>query len=134
MKPAYLLDTNIVSQLLRGPSAADQHLLKMQRDSWGISAVTRGELSFGIALRPEAVRLRQKVSAFLDTCHTWPWDSEAADWFGRIRADLRQQGQSIGYADEMIAAHALALGCILVTDNVRHFQRVAGLRVENWLS
>ncbi len=52
---------------------------------------------------------------------------------GVFRADLRQQGQSIGYADEMIAAHALALDCTLVTDNVRHFQRVAGLRLENWL-
>lgn len=133
MKTAYLLDTNIVSQLIRGPSPADQRLLQLHRDSWCISAVTRGELRFGVALRPDALRLRQRVDAFLDACRTAPWDSQAADCFGSIRADLRQQGQSIGYADEMIAAHALALDCTLVTDNVRHFQRVAGLRLENWL-
>jgi len=134
VKPTYLLDTNIVSCLLRSPSPADLRLSQIDRDRWCISAVTRGELRFGLALKPEATRLRQKVEAFLEASQTAPWDQEAADCFGRVRAQLHQKGQSIGFADEMIAAHALALGCTLVTDNLRHFQRVAGLRLENWLS
>ena len=73
------------------------------------------------------------VEAFLAVAHTAPWDERAADEHGRIRATLAGKGQRIGDFDEMIAAHALALRAIVVTDNVRHFSRVAGLRIENWL-
>ncbi|WP_310889368.1 type II toxin-antitoxin system VapC family toxin [Delftia sp. UME58] len=62
-----------------------------------------------------------------------PWDARAANQHGQLRAYLRAQDSPIGDFDEMIAAHALALDAILVTDNVRHFERIPGLRIENWL-
>ena len=61
------------------------------------------------------------------------WDEQAADRHGRLRARLRGLGAPIGDFDEMIAAHALSLGAVLVTDNVRHFERVGGLVIENWV-
>lgn len=133
MNPSFLLDTNIVSQIIKAPSKADRKLRKLTLDEWCISAVTRGELRFGLALRPEATSLRLRVEELLSNCRTAAWDERAADCFGQVRAELRGIGQTIGFADEMIAAHALALNCTLVTNNEKHFSRVPGLRVENWL-
>ena len=109
----YLLDTNMASAAMRGVPAVDDRLRALQPSDWCISAVTRAELQFGVALRP--------------------WDAHAADAHGRVRADLRRAGTPIGDFDEMIAAHALALGAVVITDNVRHFERIDGLALENWL-
>ncbi|MDZ7856835.1 type II toxin-antitoxin system VapC family toxin [Sphaerotilus sp.] len=128
----YLLDTNAVSAALRGAPGIDQRLLALDADDWCISAVTHSELRYGLALRPEALRLARMVEAFLQTATTAPWDAAAAEVHGRLRAALRQRGTPIGDFDEMIAAHALALGAVLVTDNVRHFEQVPGLVIENW--
>lgn len=133
MRPLFLLDTNIVSHLIRGPSKADRRLAKLSLDEWFISAVTRAELRYGLALKPQAARLRLRVETFLDGCQTMPWDQRAADYHGSLRAALRAAGKPIGWADEMIAAHALALDCTLVTDNAKHFACVANLKCENWL-
>lgn len=128
----YLLDTDTVSHALRGP-VLDQRLRALDPSEWCISAVTRGELRFGLALRPDAVRLAALVDAFLATAECAPWDRSAADEFGVLRAALRATGHSFGVLDEMIAAHALALGAILVTGNAAHFGRVASLRIEDWI-
>ena len=64
---------------------------------------------------------------------TEPFDERAADEYGRVRSELERQGIGIGVADELIASHALSLSAIIVTDNVRHFERVPGLEVQNWL-
>ena len=98
-----------------------------------ISAVTRAELRFGVVLRPKANRLAQVVDGFLSIARTVAWDSGAADAHGQLRATLTAKGRRIGDFDEMVAAHALALGATLVTDNVRHFSRVSGLKIENWI-
>ncbi len=95
--------------------------------------MTRAELRFGVARRPGAIRLAQVVDAFLSVARTEAWDARAADRHGELRAALTAKGRRIGDFDEMIAAHALALGAVLVTDNVRHFSRVAGLKIENWV-
>jgi len=84
-------------------------------------------------LRPESVRISRLVEGFIAVARTASWDASAADAHGRLRAQLRLQGSPIGDFDEMIAAHALSLGAVMVTDNTRHFERVAGLVVENWL-
>jgi tRNA(fMet)-specific endonuclease VapC len=128
-----MLDTNAASAALRGDPALDARLAELQPGEYCISAVTRSELRYGLALRPEAVRLARLVDAFLDAIPTLPWDAAAADRHGLLRAGLRRAGRPIGDFDEMIAAHALTVGAILVTDNVRHFERIEGVRVENWV-
>lgn len=129
----YLLDTNIASAVLRGMPSVDARIAQLDPAQLCISAVTRAELRYGLALRPGAVKLAQLVDAFLNTFITVPWDASAADYHGRLRAYLRVRGTPIGDFDEMIAAHALSLGATLVTDNVQHFRRVDELRIDNWL-
>lgn len=129
----YMLDTNTASAALRGTAGLDQRLEQLEPTEWCISAVTHSEMRFGVALKPEAHRLAQYVEAFLQAATTAAWDEAAADVHGRLRAALRSRGTPIGDFDEMIAAHALALGAVLVTDNTRHFERVDGLALENWV-
>lgn len=131
--PLYMLDTNVASAALKGNSDLDERLQQLAPTDWCISAVTRSELSFGVALRPQATRLARVVEAFLETAVTAPWDEAAADEHGKLRARLRLAGTPIGDFDEMIAGHALSLAAVLVTDNVKHFERVEGLVVENWI-
>jgi tRNA(fMet)-specific endonuclease VapC len=95
--------------------------------------VTCAEIHYGAARRPEAVRLHRLVNEFLNIAPVLPWDAKAAQRHGTLRAHLKAQGTPIGDFDEMIAAHALALGAVVVTDNTRHFARVPGLVIENWL-
>ena len=129
----YMLDTNAVSVVLRGHDGIDAKLSTLEGDDWCISAVTRAELRYGLARKPEAKQLARLVNGFLELATTAPWDANAADAHGKLRAVLRKAGTPIGDFDEMIAAHALALGCVLVTDNVQHFKRVKSLKIENWV-
>ena len=129
----YLLDTNTAVAALRGAAGLDSRLQGLQPDEWCISAVTNAEMRFGVVIRPEAVQLGRYVDAFLAVARTEPWDAACAEFHAVVRAQLRAKGQVLGDFDEMIAAHALALGAVLVTDNMRHFRRVEGLRLENWI-
>lgn len=131
--PLYMLDTNTASASMRGNAGIDERLLRLDPGQWCISAVTRAELRYGVALKPEATRLAGVVDAFLQATATLPWTEDAADAHGALRAKLRRAGTPIGDFDEMIAAHALAVGAVLVTGNVRHFQQVDGLVIENWV-
>lgn len=129
----YLLDTNTAVAAMRGTAGLDSRLQQLQPDDWCISAVTNAEMRFGVSARPDAVQLERYVDAFLAVAHTEPWDAACAEFHAMVRAQLRAKAQSLGDFDEMIAAHALALGAVLVTDNLRHFKRVEGLRLENWI-
>ena len=129
----YMLDTNAVSAVMRGNPLMDDRLLKLDPADWCISAVTHSEICYGLALRPEATTLIRAVDAFLAVAKTLAWDAAAAATHGRLRAQLRQAGTPIGDFDEMIAAHALSAGAVLITDNERHFRRISGLPVENWI-
>ncbi len=129
----YMLDTNAVSAVMRGNPQMDDRLLQLDPADWCISAVTHSEICYGLALRPEATTLIRAADAFLAVATTLAWDAVAAAAHGRLRAQLRQAGTPIGDFDEMIAAHALSVGAVLVTDNERHFRRISGLPVENWI-
>jgi len=129
----FMLDTNAASEAIRGNPAFDARLQTLTPGQWCISAVTCSELRFGIARRPEAVRLHRIVQEFLRITPILPWDSQAAIQHGDLRAHLKGSGTPIGDFDEMIAAHALAVGAVVVTDNTRHFKRVPGLVLDNWL-
>ena len=96
-----------------------------------ISAVSEGELRYGVARLPGAKRLETIVDEFLLRVTVHPWDSDAAQHYGRLRATLEREGQPMGNLDLMIAAHALALGVVLVT-NDQAFTRVKKLKLADW--
>ncbi|TSA00819.1 MAG: type II toxin-antitoxin system VapC family toxin [Methylococcus sp.] len=96
--------------------------------------MTRAELLYGLKRLPKEHLLQNAVRQFLKIVHNLPWDAEAAAWSAEIRHQLHSSGQPIGEVDMMIAAHALASGSVLVTNNHRHYQRIeAPLILENWL-
>jgi tRNA(fMet)-specific endonuclease VapC len=128
----YLLDTNTASYVIKGKSAAvDRRLLKVPQVA--ISAVTEGELRYGVARLPDARRLNPLVEAFCAHVTILPWDSEAAREYGPLRATLEREGQQMGNLDLMIGAHAMALGFVLVTHD-HAFKRIKKLKVEDWTS
>jgi tRNA(fMet)-specific endonuclease VapC len=128
----YLLDTNIASSIIKGNSAAvDRRLTKIPMAQLGISVVTEGELRFGAARLPDAKRLHNLIEEFFLRVVALPWDSNAARQYGQLRATLEREGRPMGNLDMMIAAHALALGTVLVTSD-RAFSRIKKLKVEDW--
>jgi len=131
--PLFMLDTNAVSEVMRGNHIMDRHLEGLDPSEWCISAITHAEIAFGLAKRPEATRLARAAAAFFEVARTLAWDAPAAEAHGKLRARLQRAGTPIGDFDEMIAAHALSMGAVLVTANVRHFERVEGLDVVNWV-
>ena len=132
MEIHYLLDTNIASFVIKGNSTAvDRRLVRVPMAQLAISAVTEGELRFGAARLPHATRLHNMIEDFFLRVAILPWDSDAAQQYGQLRAALEREGQPMGNLDAMIGAHALALSAILVT-NDRAFRRIKGLKVEDW--
>jgi tRNA(fMet)-specific endonuclease VapC len=128
----YLLDTNILSAAIRDPRGAVAQLLRRRADDICTSIIVAAELRFGAANRGSA-RLTRQVELVLASIDVLPFDRPADEVYGAVRTSLTRQGRPIGHLDELIATHALAENCILVTDNEREFARVEGLTVENWL-
>ena len=130
----YLLDTNIVSDLLRNPQGRVlPHIVRVGEAAIALSIITAAELRYGAA-RNASPRLRARVEAILTRLPILPLDQPADAAYGTLRAALDAAGTPIGPNDLLIAAHALALGATLVTANLREFQRVPGLPLENWLA
>ena len=127
----YMLDTNTVSHLVKQHPDVVRHVIDIPVDSLCVSAITAGEVLYGLAKRPEAVRLRAAVTEFMRRVDVQPWDSSAAETYGIVRADLERVGRPLGSLDLLIAAHALSLGTILVTSD-RAFSHVAHLQIEDW--
>ncbi len=128
----YLLDTNIASCIIKGNSpAVDRRLVQVPMAQLAISAVTEGELRFGAARLPNALRLHAMIEDFFLRVAILPWDSDAARQYGLLRAALEREGQSMGNLDAMIAAHALAVNAVLVT-NDHAFGRIKKLKIEDW--
>src|SRR5687767_14601212 len=124
----YMLDTDTVSYLLRGKSPVlDARIASVPPHQISISAVTRGELLYGLKLKEGAHRLMRVVDLFLSRVRSLPWDDAAALHFASIAAALHRTGRPIGSLDAMIAGHAVATHAVLVTNNERHFSRVTGL-------
>lgn len=130
-----MLDTDISSYLLKGRSPAiEARLHAIPPHDVCISVMTRAELQFGLKRLPPDHRLHLAVREFLKLVRVLPWDSDSADLYAELRHRLEGSGQPIGDFDMMIAAHALAAGATLVTNNQRHFQRLpAPLLLENWV-
>lgn len=130
----YLLDTNIVSDLMRRPrGSVAQRLAREGLEHVALSIVVACELRFGIARMP-GHRLMPRLELIFGHLPVLPLDVPAEIHYAEIRRALEHAGTPIGPNDLIIAAHARALGATLVTDNVREFARVPGLAVENWLA
>lgn len=129
----YLLDTNILSDLMYRPGGASaRRLREVGEDAVATSVVVAGELRYGAECRGSA-RLSERVEAILAEMSVLPLTAPADAKYGKLRAALESAGTPIGGNDMLIAAHALATGRTLVTDNRREFDRVEELVVENWL-
>ena len=133
MTTRYLLDTNTVSHLIKRHPQAIQRLLAVPMHSVGISAITAGELAFGLAKRPEAVALRAAVHEFLRRVDVLPWDADVAQTYGQLRAQVQSEGIGLSALDKQIAAHALHVQAILVSSD-QAFGRLTQLKHENWLN
>jgi tRNA(fMet)-specific endonuclease VapC len=128
----YLLDTDICIYVInQRPEATLAQFLAHEDEGLGISAVTASELHFGVRKTGSQRNLRA-LEKFLAPLVVADYDLPAAQAYGELRAVLGREATPIGPLDTMIAAHALALGAVLVTNNLREFQRVPGLRLENW--
>ncbi len=130
----YLLDTDIASYAIKSKSPkVDFKLATVPSSQVVVSAIGRGELLYGLKKLPPNHPLSVTVQLFLRNIRVLPWEPEAGEWYAEIRHQLVSSGQTIGQIDMMIAAHALALGANLVTNNTRHYERIqAPLLLENW--
>ena len=130
----HMLDTDTASYIIKGRSPAIGAKLRAISPAMVcISVMTRAELLYGLKRLPPEHRLHLAVRQFLKIVRGLPWDSEAAGWYADIRHQLISSGKPIGEIDMMIAAHSLAAGAVLVTNNQKHFKRIrAPLALVNW--
>jgi tRNA(fMet)-specific endonuclease VapC len=127
----YLLDTNTVSHLIKGHPAVARRVVAVPMASLCISALTEGELLFGLAKRPDAKRLHVLVQELLRRVDVLTWDSSIAKYYGIVRADMERRSKIIAPLDLLIAVHALSVGAVLVTHD-QAFSQVADLFIEDW--
>ncbi len=130
----YMLDTNICIYVLKNHSDTLRHKFKVMKNLC-ISAVTYAELCFGIENGKFSMRQQrqEQLDTFTGLLLIEALGPGVGPYYGRLRSALKQQGSPIGNNDLFIAAHALSLGAVLVTNNVREFSRVPDLTVENWV-
>ena len=129
----YLLDTNIVIYTMKNRPQRVKRRFQKHHGQMGISTVTIGELVFGAEHSQQVERNLADLEALAARLEVLPFDNQAAYHFGQIRAALYRTGQPIGPYDMMIAGQARADGLKLVTNNVKEFERVPGLLLENWI-
>ena len=134
--PIYLLDANILSDMMRNPRGQTARTFERKAHELETrlttSIIVACEMHYG-AVRRGSTSLAQRVDRVLASVEVMSLPAGAEETYATLRADLERRGQVIGQNDMLIAAHALALNAILVTDNVREFKRVKGLKIENWL-
>ncbi len=127
-----LLDTNICICLINTrPPEVLARFHQYRLGDIGLSSVVAAELAFGVA-KSASVRNRQALEMFLAPLQVLPFDAAAMWAYGDLRADLERRGEAIGSLDTLIAAHALSVHAVLVTNNTREFAKVRGLQLENW--
>lgn len=130
----YMLDTNICIYTIKNRPARVRDVFIRHQDRLSISTVTAMELIYGSEKSAAPEQNLGVIEGFLARLSVRDYDLHAAEHTGQLRAELQQQGKPIGPYDQMIAGHARSLGLILVTNNEREFERVPGLRLENWVA
>lgn len=132
MSYRFLLDTNVISDVIRDPMGKVAGQLEFEGESSVCSSIiVASELRYGVA-KSGSRELALRVDAALSAIEILAFDVPADNEYGNLRAQLAIKGTTIGPNDLLIAAHALSLGLTLVSDNVREFKRVSGLSVVNW--
>jgi len=129
----FMLDTNIIIYVMKNRPKQVKDRFKSHNGQMCISSVTLGELVFGAEHSQQTDRNLADIEEMTARIEVLPFEDKAAYHFGRIRSDLYRMGRPIGPYDMMIAGHARASAMILVTNNVKEFERVPGLQVENWV-
>jgi tRNA(fMet)-specific endonuclease VapC len=130
----YMLDTNTCSYVLRRrPASVKERFDEAGAEALAVSAVVLAELLYGAARHPAGAAIRREIGDFVSRLAVLPWDDAAAEHYGDLRAELEKRGKPLGAMDLMIAAHARSCGATLVSNDVRHFRRVKGLLVANWV-
>lgn len=130
----FLLDTNILIAMSKQRLGLADRLEDIPADAILLSSVVVAEIEYGIAKSGRRQHNRRVFDSLLSGFRVLPFDAAAARLYGPIRAQLEKRGRLIGPYDLMIAAHAQSLDAVLVTDNTKEFDRVAGLKTENWLT
>lgn len=129
----YMLDTNIcIYAIKHKPEKVFQKLQEVEPEDVCVSSVTYAELVHGVEKSVAVEKNRLALSMLLANIEILDFDVDAADCYGKIRADLEKKGTPIGPLDMMIAGHAQSLGYTVVTNNVKEFSRVMDLKIENW--
>jgi tRNA(fMet)-specific endonuclease VapC len=129
----YLLDTNIISALIRNPQGrVARHIRTIGEDRVCTSIIVAAELRYG-AIKKGSARLTAIIESILGALEVIPFEKPADIVYGALRDRLERAGKMIGGNDLLVAAHAVALGCTVVTNNEREFSRVDGLKCTNWL-
>jgi tRNA(fMet)-specific endonuclease VapC len=130
----YLLDTNICIYIINEqPAQVLQRLIQAGRESLAISTITVAELALGVAKSTRADS-RVKLENFLSKFPILDWGQDAAWVYGNVRKTLEAKGQRIGERDLLLACQALSLDITMVTNNTREFERIEGLKLENWVA
>jgi tRNA(fMet)-specific endonuclease VapC len=130
----YMLDTNIISDLIRNPQGkAAKRIARIGENNICTSIIVAAELRYGCT-KSGSTRLLKAVEDLLGEIDVLPFDVPADAEYGGIRAELEHAGKPIGSNDLLIAAHAYATGATIVTANIDEFKRVRGLDTENWLA
>lgn len=134
VKPKYMLDTNICIYIQRQkPPAVLARFATMKPGEAVISTITWGELQYGAAKSQKSKMVQKLLDEFVSLVPILPMLSECGNSYGKVRAELEKRGLPIGNNDLWIAAHALASGLTLVTNNTKEFKRISRLKVEDWV-
>ncbi|MDF0650389.1 MAG: type II toxin-antitoxin system VapC family toxin [Nitrospira sp.] len=129
-----MLDTNICIYLIKQqPPTVIQRFLSQPVGEIGVSSITVAELAYGVSKSRHASKNRHALEQFLALLEIAAYDQAAAWSYGRLRGQLEAKGTPIGSMDMLIAAHALSLGVRLVSNNLKEFRQIPGLRLENWV-
>jgi len=129
----YLMDTNMCIYLMKGNTCILEQFLTKRKSGIGISSITAAELYYGVFNSDYPEKNALSLTNFLIGLDILSFDSGSAVEYGQIRAFLRKRGNLIGQMDMLIAAHAKSEDLILVTNNVSEFERIEGLKLENWI-
>jgi tRNA(fMet)-specific endonuclease VapC len=128
----YMLDTDICIYVIKNYPPKLRERFNRLAEQLCMSSITLGELYYGAEKSSRRLENLQAIEQFSARLEVLPFSAKAAAHYGQIRAELERGGQPIGPHDMLIGAHARAEGLVVVTNNAREFQRVPGLRVENW--
>jgi tRNA(fMet)-specific endonuclease VapC len=130
----YMLDTDICSYIIRmRPVSVLEKFKSLKTSDLCISVITQAELFYGVQRSSSKKINHSIIESFTSRLIMLDWDKEAAKSYGYLRASMEEKGKNIGNMDLMIAAHALSIGATIVTNNIRHFNMVEGLKIENWI-